>query len=414
MTYMLIQTEWMKVCCDLLGFSTQCENKRADTATITSSKTPLDGFKEVGVDIQVPSSRKNAPPGTFTVPGLLHCDLLSIIIEAFAHPLASKYHLSPFRLFHQLPGADKEHRVYGEVYTSEAFIQEHDKVQRTALSSEDKECKLECVVAALMFWSDSTHLAQFGNAKLWPIYMMMGNLSKYIWSQPNSQACHHIAYIPSLPNNFQDWAKTFCEKWSTKSQKTDIITHCRRELMHAVWKLLLTDKFIHAYKYGIVIMCADGIERRVFPRFFTYSADYPEKLCPCPCCFIPKSFLDRVGADLRYRVSKTRYYLINTFPDEHIYTLGRPIGGKHVQDLLKETSSVPTLNAFVDRLGLDFNPSKMLVVDLLHEFELGVWKMLFTHAIRLLYASNGSEKVELLNERYRQLIKFSNLLSTTL
>lgn len=34
----------------------------------------------------------------------------------------------------------------------------------------------------------------------------------------------------------------------------------------------------------------------------------------------------------------------------------------------------------------------MLVVDLLHEFELGVWKALFTHLIRILYAyvPNGS------------------------
>ena len=28
----------------------------------------------------------------------------------------------------------------------------------------------------------------------------------------------------------------------------------------------------------------------------------------------------------------------------------------------------------------------MLVVDLVHEFELGVWKSLFTHLIRILYA----------------------------
>ena len=49
-------------------------------------------------------------------------------------------------------------------------------------------------------------------------------------------------------------------------------------------------------------------------------------------------------------------------------------------------------NAFVTRLGSTFNPSKMLVVDLLHEFELGVWKSLFTHLIRLLYsADKGSD-----------------------
>ena len=44
----------------------------------------------------------------------------------------------------------------------------------------------------------------------------------------------------------------------------------------------------------------------------------------------------------------------------------------------------------------------MLVVDLLHEFELGVWKSLFTQLIRLLYAAGkGSETlVAELDSRY--------------
>ena len=39
----------------------------------------------------------------------------------------------------------------------------------------------------------------------------------------------------------------------------------------------------------------------------------------------------------------------------------------------------------------------MLVVDLMHEFELGVWKATFIHIIRVLYASakDGSAVVEL-------------------
>ena len=40
---------------------------------------------------------------------------------------------------------------------------------------------------------------------------------------------------------------------------------------------LLDDDFIKAYREGIIIKCSDGIMRRVFPRIFTYSADYPEK-----------------------------------------------------------------------------------------------------------------------------------------
>lgn len=47
--------------------------------------------------------------------------------------------------------------------------------------------------------------------------------------------------------------------------------------MHAIWLLLLDADFMHAYEHGVVIMCGDGVVRRVFPRIFTYSADYPEK-----------------------------------------------------------------------------------------------------------------------------------------
>lgn len=47
--------------------------------------------------------------------------------------------------------------------------------------------------------------------------------------------------------------------------------------MHATWELLLDDDFCHAYKYGMVVECSDGIRRRIYPRIFTYSADYPEK-----------------------------------------------------------------------------------------------------------------------------------------
>lgn len=43
----------------------------------------------------------------------------------------------------------------------------------------------------------------------------------------------------------------------------------------------------------------------------------------------------------------------------------------------------------------------MLVVDLLHEVELGIWKSLFVHLIRILYAiTPNGELVETLDERY--------------
>jgi len=56
-----------------------------------------------------------------------------------------------------------------------------------------------------------------------------------------------------------------------------VLTHCKRELMHAIWCHLLDDKFMEAYINGMLVECVDGIVRRFFPRIFTYSADYPEK-----------------------------------------------------------------------------------------------------------------------------------------
>jgi len=53
-----------------------------------------------------------------------------------------------------------------------------------------------------------------------------------------------LAYIPSLPDSFQDFAASFCRKWET--QNKDIIMHCRRKLIHSIWKFLLDDDFVHA------------------------------------------------------------------------------------------------------------------------------------------------------------------------
>jgi hypothetical protein len=48
-------------------------------------------------------------------------------------------------------------------------------------------------------------------------------------------------------------------------------------MFHALWELFLDAEFMEAYEHGVVIEFADGVKRRVFPRIFTYSADYPEK-----------------------------------------------------------------------------------------------------------------------------------------
>lgn len=48
-------------------------------------------------------------------------------------------------------------------------------------------------------------------------------------------------------------------------------------MYQAQWEIILDDEFLEAYVHGIVTACCDGIQRRFYPRIFTYSADYREK-----------------------------------------------------------------------------------------------------------------------------------------
>ena len=80
----------------------------------------------------------------------------------------------------------------------------------------------------------------------------------------------------NLSFQLPDHVQSFIRKFATGA--TDpLMAHCRRELFHEAWKVLLDEDFIHAYLHGVIMDCADGIRRRVYPRIFTYSADYPEK-----------------------------------------------------------------------------------------------------------------------------------------
>ncbi|KAF8175171.1 hypothetical protein BJ912DRAFT_858032 [Pholiota molesta] len=147
----------------LAGFDAHRENQRLDSAL---SKSLWSQFTNSAVDILVPSGAAGIPPKVFSVPGLLHRKLTSVISDAFNSPLSHLYHFSPFKLYHHSSITNNEERIYGEVYTSDAFLEEHEKVQRhSPLPPDDLECKREKVVAALMFSSDATHLTNFGMQK---------------------------------------------------------------------------------------------------------------------------------------------------------------------------------------------------------------------------------------------------------
>jgi hypothetical protein len=159
----------------LVHFNAACENRKADTADEISPF--LQSFTHANISIDMPSGN-HSPPRSVSIPGLYFRKLTTLIQDAFQSPISRHFHLSPFNLYQKHPDGDTDKHVYSELYDSDIFYDKHDNVQ--CALSDDLTCKREKVVTALMFWSDATHLATFGTAKMWPVYLLFGNLSKYI------------------------------------------------------------------------------------------------------------------------------------------------------------------------------------------------------------------------------------------
>ena len=145
--------------------------------------------------------------------------------------------------------------------------------------------------------------------------------------------------------------------------------------------------------------------------------------CPCPRCLIPKVKLQGVATedDIQQRTDLARRDTIErrdkvASARRLIYEEQYVVDTPQVEALLKPESLVPTVvcilsremdfelsyyyyyfqNAFSERLshtGFDF--FLMLVVDLLHEFELGVWKAILIHLLRIVSTLKGSMLAEL-------------------
>jgi len=111
------------------------------------------------------------------------------ITQLSVHP---HLHFEPYKLFWQPDDATEPVWVHGELYRSEAFIDANNKLQD---SPPEPECGLPRVVLGLMFFSDGTQLMSFSMAKLWPIYLLIGNESKDQRSKPSCQAFEHVAYL---------------------------------------------------------------------------------------------------------------------------------------------------------------------------------------------------------------------------
>ncbi|KAH6896318.1 hypothetical protein BKA70DRAFT_1438538 [Coprinopsis sp. MPI-PUGE-AT-0042] len=344
------------------------------------------------VSINVPFNEKCSAPGPFPYEvQFRHRPIIPMMRDRIMN-------LRPEDQFHFLPHELRWNPAKGKVDIPE--------------SPPEGGCNLPRYIVGLMFGSDETVLAQFGTAKLWPLYMSYANDSKYRRAKLGLRLVEHLAYLSRLPDDFKDF---YITRSGHGTLPAPLITYCQRELFHEQWKIILDDEFMQAFDHGIVIRCLDGVERRFYPRIFTYSADYPEKIivasirlkgtCPCPVCLIPLDKAhnlgmanDRLHRETQMRQDNPARQAMITEARRLIYDNNRSVNCKAVDRKLRDMSLVPTQNAFSERFssrGINFY--QMIVADVLHEVELGIWKSLFLQVLRLLDTidKSAANKVDL-------------------
>lgn len=190
---------------DLIGFDAAKENEQMDKyKEDKSSDAPSpfsfdDTWIKGSVEISLPcdgfsfSSESKAPK--FRVE-FYYRKIVEVIQAAFAEPAAEKFQTFPFKTYWKPSPEAPDERIYSEIYTGDVWNTEYEKVWESARRGPYSH--LEPFIIGLLLWSDSTSLAQFGDAQLWPIYLYIGNQSKYDRSKPTSFSSHHLAYIPKV------------------------------------------------------------------------------------------------------------------------------------------------------------------------------------------------------------------------
>ena len=114
-------------------------------------------------------------------------------------------------------------------------------------------------------------------------------MCKYVRATPSALAAHHLAYMPVVRSRSAPAILSlstlqlpaallqYYEHVHGVPPTADVIRFLKHELAQQIWLLLLDERFMAAFRDGILVLCGDGILRRLFLRIIIYTADYPEK-----------------------------------------------------------------------------------------------------------------------------------------
>jgi hypothetical protein len=157
----------------------------------------LSGWQTTTVEISLPPEdgkhRARDKVTRMGVKGVQYRSLIETIKSVLKNTDGPSLQHEPYRQYWKPTADAPTERVFGELYTADAWLEAYKEVRELP-----KRDDIDNFVLPVQLYSDSTHLANFGDASLWPLYGWFGGWSKYDRNKSSLSTCQHLAYICSV------------------------------------------------------------------------------------------------------------------------------------------------------------------------------------------------------------------------